>query len=112
MEEEAKPNLEEEEDEKRKPKRTPKGRKRKCDNATPKRNEKFEETAKQLRIPYTRKLILDCPTRWNSTYKMLEVAILYKDVFNRLRHRDTQYTCLPSNSQWQFAEDVCEQLKF
>ncbi|KAF1869298.1 hypothetical protein Lal_00018390 [Lupinus albus] len=80
-------------------------------NATPKRNEKFEETAKQLRVPYTKKLILDCPTRWNSTYKMLEVAILYKDVFNRLRNCDTQYTCLPSNSQWQFAEDVCERLK-
>ncbi|KAF1866302.1 hypothetical protein Lal_00024307 [Lupinus albus] len=43
----------------------------------------------------------NCPTRWNSTYKVLEVAILYKDVF-----RDTQYTCLPSNSQWQFADDL------
>ncbi|KAF1877758.1 hypothetical protein Lal_00038067 [Lupinus albus] len=80
-------------------------------NATPKRNEKFEETAKQLRVPYTKKLILDCPTRWNSTYKMLEVAILYKDVFNRLRYCDTQYTCLPSNSHWQFAKDVCERPK-
>ncbi|OIW05288.1 hypothetical protein TanjilG_03677 [Lupinus angustifolius] len=42
---------------------------------------------------------------------MLEVAISCKDVFNRLSQRDTQYTCLPSNSQWQFAEDVCERLK-
>ncbi|KAF1874153.1 hypothetical protein Lal_00041598 [Lupinus albus] len=73
-------------------------------NATPKRNEKFEETTKQLN------LILDCPTRWNSTYKMLEVAILYKNVFNRLRNRDTRYTCLPS-TQCQFAEDICERLK-
>ena len=49
--------------------------------ATPKRKEKFEETAKQLRIPYNRNLALDCPTRWNSTYKMLEIAIGYEDVF-------------------------------
>ncbi|XP_019430198.1 PREDICTED: zinc finger BED domain-containing protein RICESLEEPER 2-like [Lupinus angustifolius] len=80
-------------------------------NATPKRSEKFEETAKQLRVPYTKKLILDCPTRWKSTSQMLEVAISYKDVFNRLNQRDTQYTCLSSSSQWQFAEDVCERLK-
>ncbi|KAF1878102.1 hypothetical protein Lal_00022762 [Lupinus albus] len=72
-------------------------------NTTPKTNETFEETAKQLRVPYTRKLILDCPTRWNSTYKILEIAILYKDVFNQLNERDTQYTCLP--------KDVCERLK-
>ena len=31
--------------------------------ATPKRQEKFEETARQLRVPSTKKLGLDCPTR-------------------------------------------------
>lgn len=35
--------------------------------ATPKREEKFEETARQLRNPNTKKLGLDCATRWNST---------------------------------------------
>ncbi|KAF1868144.1 hypothetical protein Lal_00018660 [Lupinus albus] len=49
-------------------------------NATPKRNKKIEETTKQLRFPYTRKLILDCLTRWNSKYKMFEIAILYKAI--------------------------------
>ncbi|KAL5180818.1 Zinc finger BED domain-containing protein RICESLEEPER 2 [Glycine soja] len=51
---------------------------------TPKRKEKFEETTKQLRIPYTKNLALDCPIRWNSTYKMLEVAIGYEDSLNIL----------------------------
>lgn len=52
--------------------------------ATPKREEKFEETARQLRNMNTKKLGLDCTTRWNSTYLMLETALLYKEVFTRL----------------------------
>nr|KYP56873.1 Putative AC transposase [Cajanus cajan] len=68
--------------------------------ATPKRVEKFEETAKQLRIPFNKKLTLDCPTRWNSTFKMLDIALCYKDVFFRLKQRESQYTCLPTESQW------------
>jgi hypothetical protein len=79
--------------------------------ATAKRYEKFEDTARQLRVACTRKLALDCPTRWNSTYKMLEIAIEYKDVFIRLKQRESLYTCLPTNSQWQFAKDVCGCLK-
>lgn len=43
--------------------------------ATPKREEKFEESARQLRVPSTRKLGLDCVTRWNSTYLMLSTTI-------------------------------------
>ena len=78
--------------------------------ATPKRKEKFE-IAKQLRIPCTKILVLDCPTKWNSTYKMLQIAISYKVVFTRLKQRESQYTCLPSSSQWQFAKDVCGRLK-
>ncbi|GAU13442.1 hypothetical protein TSUD_127390 [Trifolium subterraneum] len=44
---------------------------------------------------------------------MLDVAIQYKDVFNRLSAKrcDSLYTCLPTNSQWQFANDVCGCLK-
>ena len=53
--------------------------------ATTKRKEKFEETTKQLRIPCTKSLVLDCPTRWNSTYKMLEIAISYEVMFTRLK---------------------------
>ncbi|KAH1264825.1 Zinc finger BED domain-containing protein RICESLEEPER 2 [Glycine max] len=78
--------------------------------ATPKRLEKFQDTAKQLRIPCTKKLSLDCPTRWNSTYKMLDVAISYKDVFSLLKQRETQYSCFPSDSQWEFAKEVCKRL--
>lgn len=52
--------------------------------ATPKRKEKFEETARQMRNPNTKKLGINCATRWNSTYLMLETALLYGEVFTPL----------------------------
>ncbi|CAI0403689.1 unnamed protein product, partial [Linum tenue] len=80
-------------------------------SATPKRLEFFLETAKQLKFTSEKRLVMDCPTRWNSTFKMLSVAIPYKEVFTRLKQRDAQYNFLPSNEQWQFAALVCEKLK-
>ena len=80
-------------------------------SATPKRKEFFEETARQLRINCDRHLVLDCPIRWNSTYDMLDAATPYKDVFSRLKQRDSQYTCLPTHSDWQFSSIVCSKLE-
>ncbi|CAL9004696.1 unnamed protein product [Prunus brigantina] len=57
---------------------------------TQKREEKFLEAARQLRVPTSKTLELDCKTRWNSTYSMLKTAMIYKDVFPRLKHR-TKY---------------------
>ncbi|CAN1156042.1 Putative AC transposase [Linum perenne] len=70
--------------------------------ATPKRVEFFEENAKQLKFTNIKKLVYDCPTRWNSTYATLVVAIPYRDVFTRLSQRDHQYTSLPTHAHWQF----------
>ena len=42
---------------------------------------------------------------------MLEVAIAYKEVFSRLKYRDHQYTCFPTNQQWEFAKEVCGKLE-
>ena len=80
-------------------------------SATPKRKEKFEETTKQLWISFTKELVYDCPTRWNSTYLMLEVVIMYKDVFIRLKQRDSKYKTLPTESEWEIAREVCNRLK-
>ena len=79
--------------------------------ATPKRMEKFEETARQLRVSGTKKLGLDCVTRWNSTYLMLQTALVYKDVFPRLKQREPQYKTLPTDEEWNFAKEICERLK-
>ena len=78
---------------------------------TPKRVEKFEETVNQLRIPHTKKLGLDCATRWNSTYLMLQTALLYKDVFSRLKIREPQYKTVPTEQQWEFAREISGRFK-
>ncbi|CAN1848697.1 Zinc finger BED domain-containing protein RICESLEEPER 2, partial [Linum perenne] len=79
--------------------------------ATPKRVEFFIESARHVEVNVKRKLVLDCPTRWNSTYEMLAVAIPYKEVFYRLRLRDNQYDSVPSSVQWEFASAIVEKLK-
>ena len=52
--------------------------------ATPKKEEKFIETCAQWNIQFKRKLVVDCRTRWNSIFLMLQVAIQYKEVFDCL----------------------------
>ncbi|KAJ0564427.1 putative HAT dimerization domain, ribonuclease H-like superfamily, hAT-like transposase, RNase-H [Helianthus annuus] len=42
---------------------------------------------------------------------MLNIAIIYKDVFKRLKQRDTQYNSLPSERDWELASNICQKLK-
>ncbi|RVW39564.1 Zinc finger BED domain-containing protein RICESLEEPER 2 [Vitis vinifera] len=80
-------------------------------SATPSRMEKFEDAARQLRIPCNKKLSLDCKTRWNSTYLMLSIAITYKDVFPRLKQREKYYMVVSSEEEWNMAKEICGRLK-
>ncbi|GJX81683.1 zinc finger BED domain-containing protein RICESLEEPER 2-like protein [Tanacetum coccineum] len=79
--------------------------------ATPKRVEKFEETCRQLKVSFSKRLGLDCQTRWNATYLMLKTALMYKDVFARLKQRDSQYKTLPSPLEWENARVICDTLE-
>ncbi|KAL5555828.1 hypothetical protein UlMin_038064 [Ulmus minor] len=83
--------------------------------ATPKRLEKFEESVRHLNIPCSKVLSLDIKTRWNFTYLILSTALLYNDVFSRLRQREPQYRKLgpklPSEEDWVLAKEMCERLK-
>ncbi|GKC79892.1 zinc finger BED domain-containing protein RICESLEEPER 2-like protein, partial [Tanacetum coccineum] len=45
------------------------------------RIEKFTKCTQSARCDSTKSLVLDCPTRWNLTYDMLEVAHVYEDAF-------------------------------
>ena len=79
--------------------------------ATPKRVEKFEEIAKHVKVKTEHKLGLDCKTRWNSTYKMLSIALPYKAVFNRATRVEKLFDCAPSEEEWEFAREVAGRLK-
>lgn len=80
--------------------------------ATPKRFEKFEDSARYLKIISTKKIHLDCKTRWNSTCLMLQSAFPYKANFERLKRVNAKFNfALPSAHDWQFAELVCGKLK-
>ncbi|XP_014626061.1 zinc finger BED domain-containing protein RICESLEEPER 2-like [Glycine max] len=78
---------------------------------TPKREEKFIKAYEQLEIPYSKKLRMDCRTRWNSTYLMLVSALPYLEVFKRLTQREPQYKSLPSDDDWKMATEICEKLE-
>ncbi|KAL5580873.1 hypothetical protein UlMin_013315 [Ulmus minor] len=44
------------------------------------------------KIDFKGKLVLDVPTRWNSTYKMLEVALKYQKAFEMYEEEDSKYS--------------------
>ena len=59
--------------------------------SSPFRLEKFKIAAKSVGITSKRGLCTDVPTRWNSTFLMLEAAQEYKAAFQLLGDEDIQY---------------------
>lgn len=78
---------------------------------TPKRLETFEDVARSCKVPITRRPILDCKTRWNSTYLMLETSLPYKDVYLKLARLNTQKITPPTEVQWELASQICKRLE-
>ncbi|XP_010277695.1 PREDICTED: zinc finger BED domain-containing protein RICESLEEPER 2-like [Nelumbo nucifera] len=73
------------------------------------RKQTFSEIVQQLQLG-TRKLVIDCPTHWNSTFEMLSCALKFKDVFPRFQEREPNYDYLPTPEEWEKVEKVCEVL--
>ncbi|XP_074315247.1 zinc finger BED domain-containing protein RICESLEEPER 2-like [Silene latifolia] len=60
------------------------------------RETKFESTSRSQGVNCSKKRVLDCKTRWNSTYEMLEVEIKYKKVFEVLGGQKSEiFNCPP-----------------
>ena len=59
--------------------------------ASPARFEKFQECVENEKIKAKCLLSLDVPTRWNSTYLMLDCALKFVRAFDRLEEEDGHY---------------------
>ncbi|XP_027368336.1 zinc finger BED domain-containing protein RICESLEEPER 2-like [Abrus precatorius] len=79
--------------------------------ATPKREEKFIDACRHSGVPYSKKLVNDCRTRWNSMYLMLVFALPYYDVFKHLKPREPQYKSLPSLDEWKMTTEICNAME-
>lgn len=77
---------------------------------SPSRQHKFDEIARQIGISTSKLLCTNVPTHWNSTYQMLESALLqdYRSVFPKYAIRDLNYIWLPSNYEWDQIDKIKE----
>lgn len=74
------------------------------------RKEKFEEIIEQQGVSCGKWPSLDTPTRWNSTYVMIDTRE-YRRVFSSLAIQDKNYPFEPSFEEWENADAICRLLK-
>ncbi|XP_019166614.1 PREDICTED: zinc finger BED domain-containing protein RICESLEEPER 2-like [Ipomoea nil] len=84
--------------------------------SSPVRLKKFRNLAEWNGIEQKSSLCLDVPTRWNSTYLMLQSAIIYEKVFESLEESDTAYKAdlsdaVPTFLDWESLKSLVEILK-
>ncbi|XP_024968219.1 zinc finger BED domain-containing protein RICESLEEPER 2-like [Cynara cardunculus var. scolymus] len=72
---------------------------------------KLDEFAQQVGINTEKRLFVDNPLRWNSTYLMLEAALGYRGAFYLLQEHDSTYTTVLSEEEWQWASSVTSYMK-
>lgn len=94
--------------------------------SSPSRFDKFKECALIERIESKSFVLLDVPTRWNSTYLMLESALKFIKAFERMEDDDNGYSSYfiddgkndgkkvgaPTSSDWENARVFVKFLKF
>ncbi|XP_057791187.1 zinc finger BED domain-containing protein RICESLEEPER 2-like [Salvia miltiorrhiza] len=71
---------------------------------------KFSDVVHHLGISVKR-MIIDCPTRWNSTYEMLLEAYRVRDVFHVFQQREPSCRFCPSIHDWMKVKDVVDILE-
>ena len=67
---------------------------------------KFDECAKIVGMKRTKGLRLDVCTRWNATYDMIDSAMRYRSVLNRLAEEDANFKHCPSRDEWNRVERI------
>ncbi|KAL6580604.1 hypothetical protein OROMI_008628 [Orobanche minor] len=75
------------------------------------RKVKFTRCVSQTSLDSKKALVQDVPTRWNSTYKMLSNALYYRLAFCHLKLSDSNFTCCPTDEEWDKVQKICKFLK-
>jgi hypothetical protein len=70
------------------------------------RKQSFLQAVTQMSLDNNKGLRQDMPTRWNSTYLMLESAIHYKHDFAYLEMIDQNYKFCPNALEWEKVIDI------
>ena len=72
---------------------------------------RFDECAKIICLKRTNGLRLDVCTRWNATYDMINSAMRYRFVLNRLAEEDDNFKHCSSRDEWNRVERITRFLK-
>ncbi|KAF7831561.1 zinc finger BED domain-containing protein RICESLEEPER 2-like [Senna tora] len=72
---------------------------------------RFATCLSQLSYLTSKKVHQDVPTRWNSTYLMLDIALSFREAFAHLNRIDSNFKCFPSDTEWDVVERIAKFLK-
>ena len=72
------------------------------------RKEKFKECISQVALEKKRGLRQDVPTRWNSTYLMLDSSLYYRRAMTHLKLTDSNYKHGLEEEEWDRVEQICK----
>ncbi|XP_057520795.1 zinc finger BED domain-containing protein RICESLEEPER 2-like [Amaranthus tricolor] len=75
------------------------------------RKEKLRECAIGIGVSISKRLWLDCPIRWNSTYRMLERALIYCPCYENLKRIDKDLSNIPTHDDWSKVKEIVALLK-
>lgn len=72
---------------------------------------KFKKIAKLMNVNISNGLCLDVSTKWNSTFIMLEHALVLRTVFKKYQDEDPFFIWLPSDEEWDRCGSICKFLE-